>query len=84
MLMQMILYGTFLIIFVFVIIQQLNISESSKQRLVGQNIQDISFLLPRRYFDYAADPNGNLDNFDYYVSFRVNMTKFASYIIENF
>ena len=41
MLLQMIIYGVFLMIFVFVVIYQLNVAECNKQRLVGQSIQDI-------------------------------------------
>ena len=37
----MIIYGVFLMIFVFVVIYQLNVAECNKQRLVGQSIQDI-------------------------------------------
>ena len=73
----MLLYGIFLLIFVFVVIYQLDTKETYKQRLVGQNIQDIYFLYPSKYFDYAADPNGNLDQFDYYVS-NMNISYFCN------
>ena len=41
MLFQMIIYGVFLMIFVFAVIYQLNMTECNKQKLVGENIKDI-------------------------------------------
>ena len=68
MLIQMIKYSLFLFILVIVVISQLNLIESYRQKQVGESILDIPFKMPSRYNDYSNHNSGKGSS-DNYVSY---------------